>query len=155
MDLRGGERVLGFARSTDGSWVVATTQALWLTAPRPRRIEWTAIDSARWVRETQSLLVVETAPVGRLAPTVDIRFDTPTGLVDVVRERVTACVVTTRRVDIRGSRGVRVVGRRPAWAPGEPIRWSVSVDRGLDVTDEQVKAQIDEVLALARAEVGE
>jgi hypothetical protein len=147
------ERVLGWATTADGEWLVATDRALWVPRRAMRhRIGWEQVDVARWDRDTSQLSVRQAAPVGGTPQRWLLRVDDPGDLLVVVRERVNATVVLSHAVDVGVGDGVRIVARRP---PGSSsLSWTVSVGRGVDVADPQVRAVIDGELARLRAELG-
>lgn len=150
--LQPGERVLAWAPAGTG-WVVATTHALWLpTRAQPRRVGWEAVDSAAWNRDELLLSVVQAAPLGGRTTRWTARMDDARDLLLVVKERVRATVVLSRRVLVQGDRGVTIVGRRPPG--GERLVWTVSVDGGVDVDDPDARAQVEQALREARASVG-
>lgn len=149
--LAAGERVLAAAVDNDGAALVATDRALWLPAGAAwRRLGWESVDRAGWDAEEALLTVVED---GSATLPHKVRVQQPGALVEVVRERVSAVIVWSRHCMLAGRRGVRVVGRRP---PGEQrIRWAAVLDAGLDITDPEVRAQVDAEVAAARAEIGD
>jgi hypothetical protein len=152
MTLHPGERLLAWAPAGTG-WVVATTQALWLPVrARLERVGWEAVDSAAWNRDETALTVVQAAPLGGRPRRWVTRMDDARDLLLVVKERVRATVVLSRRVAVQGDRAVTIVGRRP---PGtDRLTWTVSVDGGVDVDDPAVRAAVEEALREARASVG-
>lgn len=116
---------------------------------------WERVDSARWDRDSDTLTVTAAVPVAAAPQVWHLRLPRHASVIDVIRERVTATVVTSRRFPVQGNRAVRVVGRRPPTESGSALKWSVSLDSGIDVTDPQVKARIDDAVRTARADVGE
>ena len=80
-------------------------------------------------------------------------MEEPALLLQLLRERVTASIVLQRRVPVRGSLGLVVIGRRSP--VGGPVTWMHAYDAGLDPDDPEVVAIADLALAHAQAEVGE
>ncbi len=134
--------------------MVATTHALWLPdGPDLRRVGWELVDEATWSRDASTLLVREAAVLGGRPRVWRLRMGDDRDLLLVIKERVRATVITSRRVDLDGPRGVTVVARRP---PGQDrLTWSVSVDAGVDVDDPAVRAAIDDTVSSVRAELGQ
>lgn len=154
--LEAAERPLAWA--TDGaSWYVGTARALHICADgdaQCRRLPWEEIERAEWDRDTEQLEVVEVAEFGTPRPTHRAALQTPTRLLQLVRERITASVVISRFVPVLGKRGITVVARR-APHTSDPLVWSVVVDRHLDEGSDLVAAAAEIGLAEARVEVGE
>ncbi len=152
LTLQRGERVLAYADGPAG-WVVVTSHAVWLPGrSRLERVGWQQVDSAAWNQDEGVLTVVQAAPLGGRARRWFVRVDDARDLLLVVKERVRATVVLSRRVLLDGDRAVTVVGRR---APGQDaVTWTVSVDVGVDPSDPAVRAEIDRALQVARADVG-
>ncbi len=144
-----GERLLAWADGPDGP-VGGSRRALYV----PHRVPWEAVAKAEWDTDEETLRVVEVAPWGEQQPTHIRRLSDAQRLLDLVRERVTASIVVQRQATVARHRGVRVVGRR---APGshDPIAWWVEYDDGVDPADPAVRRLVGEVLAAARADVGE
>lgn len=163
LPLRKRERVLAAARDADGTYVVASTQALYLPAGsggEHERLGWERIERAEWDRDEERLGVTPTAPFGEpiehrtvsmpAEPDADQReIDR---LLAVVRERITASVVIDRRVPIEGDRGVRVVARRQP-IPDAEVTWMVELDKDMSASDPDVVRAANEALARVRSEV--
>ena len=150
-----GERLLAAARATDGTWLLGTRVALVLVRPQgqAQRLAWEDVAHADWDREQDRLRVVELAEFG-VAPVVhELAIEDPGLVLDLVRERVTASVLLTRRVPVEPRRGLTVVARR---APGgrDPVTWSYELDSGLDPDDPLVRAAAEQGLRSAREELG-
>ena len=153
LDLAPGERVLAGAVDATGGWQVGTDRALHLSVDGDRvRLPWHRVDSARWDRDGERLVVVGVADFGHPQPTYHLEPGDARDLLQLVRERVTASVLMTRRVPVAGRRGLTVVARR---LPGsdDPPEWSVRLDDGLDPTDPAVRAAAQRGLDEARAEL--
>lgn len=152
LTLTAGERVLAAAQSSAG-WLVATTDALWWPdRPGSTRLGWESVDSASWDRDTGILTVVPTARLGEHAPPRRIHLDDDRELLLVIKERVRATVLTSRRVFIDGSRGATVVARRPPRS--DDMTWAVAVDPGVDPEDVRVRTAVEKALADLRRELG-
>jgi hypothetical protein len=146
-----GERLLATATLTSGTAAATDRRLLIPVADGFYAIDWESVDRVSWDRDDESLLVVETAPMGSPARNHRLRFERPGRLLDVIREQVTASVVISRYVPVDGERGVRVTGRRRAGQIG--LRWVVAVDAGLDLADPSVRGLVDTAVAGVRAEV--
>ena len=148
------ERVLASSREPGGGWHVATSHALYVATDAGRqRIPWQHVDRAAWDRDTERLVVVEVADFGEPQPRHELALPEPGRLLEVVRERVTASVLLSRHVPVAGSRGLKVVARRPPAGGGE-VQWSFWLDDGLEPSDPLVREAADVGLAEARAELG-
>ena len=149
-----GERVLASSQDPGGGWHVATSHALYVSADAGHhRIPWQQVDRAAWDREAERLVVVEVADFGEPQPHHALAVPEPDRLLEVVRERVTASILLTRHIPVAGSRGLKVVARRPPAGAGE-VQWSFWLDEGLDPSDRVVREAADIGLAEARAELG-
>jgi hypothetical protein len=150
-----GERLLAAARAADGTWLIGTRAALVLVRPQgqAQRLAWEEVAHADWDRDQDRLRVVELADFG-VAPVVhELSLEDPGLVLDLVRERVTASVLLTRRVAVERRRGLTVIARR---APGgsDPVTWSYELDPGLDPDDPLVRAAAEQGLRSAREELG-
>lgn len=147
-----GERVLAAAQTPDG-WLVATTDALWLAdRAGPSRLGWESVDTATWDRDAAVLTVVRAAGLGQRTRSWRVRVDGDRDLLLVVKERVRATVLTSRRVSVDGRRGATVVARRPP--RGDDVTWAVAVDPGIDPDDVLVRAAVDQAKAELRRDLG-
>ncbi|HCB03617.1 MAG TPA: hypothetical protein PLZ93_14940 [Nocardioides sp.] len=146
-----GERVLALAESAEGP-VAATKVALYL--PGGRRIPWEQVKSADWDVESETLRVTEVGTWGEVRPIHAFTLTESARLLQLVRERVTASVVLTRHVPIRGKRGVRVIARRAPVGRGE-LSWLFEYDVGIDPDDPFVAQAAEEALLAARDDVGD
>jgi hypothetical protein len=154
LPLQPGERVLASAEDDTGRWYVGT--ALALLVPEHdgwRRLSWESIERATWDRDSERLVVVETAEFGRPEPTSRAALSSPERLLELIRERITASIVITMFEPVAGKRGVTVSGRRSPHSDDD-IVWSVLVDPGLDADSEEVRAAAQRGLAAARSEIG-
>jgi hypothetical protein len=130
---------------------VGTTRALHVAddSGTLARHGWDQVAQAAW-SETASMLQVSWADGRR--PLVLEMADSPGFLPEVVRERVEASVVLSRRIEVSGRRGVRVAVRREA--PGTPLSTQVVADRGVDLTEPGLAARIAGDLAELAEQVG-
>lgn len=151
--LARGERVLTYAETPTG-WMVATTHALWVPGRRGlTRLGWETVETAAWDRDSSTLHVLGAGVPGQRPRRWDVRLDDERDLLLVIKERVRATVITTRRVALAGGRGATVVARRP---PGEDrVTWAVSVDPGLDPEDHELRATVEQVVEGLRRELGQ
>lgn len=143
MTLEPGERVLVYARTPDGGYVVATDRALRMPGRRP--LPWYRIDRALW---DQAGLSVHATDGGewRLA------LPDPGRLPEAVRERVTSSILVNRHVRLGDRGGVRLVARR---VPGrDEALWELVFDPGLDGSDPGLRAAADQVLEELRRNLG-
>jgi hypothetical protein len=154
LPLRPGESALAGARDTSGRWYVGTGLAL-LVPDRDgwARLPWEHVERATWDRESERLVVVETADFGQPEPTHSAALPHPERLLELVRERVTASIVVKNFEPVDGRRGITVTGRRSPHSDAE-IVWSVLVDPGLDADAAPVRAAADRALAAAQSEIG-
>jgi hypothetical protein len=154
LPLLPGEVMLAAASDRGGRWYVGTARALLLPEGESwRRLPWEAVERAHWDRDSERLIVVETADFGEPEPTYAAKLGDPARLLQLIRERVTASIVVKLFEPVRGKRGITVSGRRSPHSDEELV-WSVLVDPGLDERSEQVRTAAARALAAARAEVG-
>jgi hypothetical protein len=145
--------VLASTRKPGGGWHVATSHALYVADDTGhRRVTWERVDRAAWDQDAERLVVVEVADFGEPQPRHELVVPQPSRLLEVVRERVTASVLMTRHVAVAGSRGLKVVARRPPAGGGE-VQWSFWLDDGLEPSDPLVREAAEIGLAEARAEL--
>jgi hypothetical protein len=154
LPLQTGESALAAAADTQGHWYVGTALALLVPEEHGwRRLGWEDVERANWDRDSEQLVVVETADFGKPEPTYRAQLANPERLLRLIRERVTASIVVRFFEPVEGKRGITVSGRRSPHSDDE-IVWSVLVDPGLDERSEQVRAAAERALAAAQAEVG-
>ncbi len=151
--LRPGETVLAGARSGEDRWLIGTHTALHVVGADTRRIPWETVQGADWDRDQEQLVVTEVGEFGRVRPRHEFHLDEPGRLLELVRERVTASVVLQRRVPVRGSQGLLVIGRRSP-VGDEEVTWSYEFDAGVDPEDPAVMAAAETGLEAARGELG-
>ena len=139
LSLRDGERVLAGAPLVDRRWVVGTTRALHVVDAEGagERHGWDEVIAAVW-SDTASMLQVTWADSSRQ---LELELAGDAGfLPEVIRERVEASVVVSRRVSAGGRRGVRVAVRRAA--PGAELTTQVVADRGVDLADPELAVRV-------------
>jgi hypothetical protein len=153
-------RPLAFAETTDGSWLVATRDALYVvdaggSAVIGTRIPWEQVEGADWDRDGSRLRVTEIGRFGEPRPSYVFTLPDlePASLLQLIRERVTASVVLQRGQVVTGKRGLKVIGRRSP--SGGPITWMHEYDEGVDPDDPAVAEAAETLLQQARADVGE
>lgn len=147
--LERGERLLSWAPLASGGHAVATDRALVILRGADRqRVAWWQVTSATWDDQAQQIVLTALTEQGPQAVTLPVPERTP--LPETVRERVQSSIVVSQHVPLRGSAGVRVVGRR---VPGQAdVLWQMVLDRGLDPTDEQVRALAQDAVERVRRE---
>lgn len=153
LGLARGERVLAHATLAPGGWLVATTTALVLVDPidgpasgpgTPRvRTPWHDIAEAVWRADERTLRVRWVT--GDDGEQLLLLGEGESYFPEVVRERVMSTYVLSRRIDVRGRRGVTVAVRRRADAS---LVVQAVADPGVDLLRPTVA---DEVAAAARA----
>jgi hypothetical protein len=149
-----GERALAHAATTDGSWLLGTRDALVIVEPADViRVPWERVETADWDREEELLRVAEVGEFGQVRPVHSFTVPDPGRLLPMVRERVTASVLIQRRVNVRGSRGLTVIARRPPRGDGE-ISWACEYDVGVDPADPAVRELSERALRDAQDELG-
>lgn len=127
--------------------LVATSRRLILPSGS---LEWEKIERATWDGDAEVLDVYEVARSADRPKRRRVAITEPGRLVDVVREQVTASVVISRHVAIRGRHGVRVTGRRRS---GGGITWIAALDSGIDPDDPAIRAEIEAAIASVRSTV--
>jgi hypothetical protein len=148
LGLARGERVLSAARLRDGGWVAATDQGL---VGAGWRAPWSAASHAQWYDDAGTLEVAWLDDAGERRDR-SLVLEEPGLLPETVYERVTATILLSRHLPVRGRQGVSVVARRQ---PGsEEVEWQVVADAGVDAADPQVSARVDEVVRAMSTELG-
>lgn len=146
-----GERVLAAAPLVDQRWLVGTTRALHVVDSQGagERHGWDQVVSATW-SDTASMLQVTWADSARR---LEVELAGGAGfLPEVIRERVEASVVVSRRVSAGGRRGVQVAVRRVA--PGAELTTQVVADRGVDLAEPELAARVAAELADLQEQTG-
>lgn len=150
------EKVLAFAQDGE-AWLLGTRAALVLVGAGENhdtvRLPWQRVQAADWDTDESTLTVSEVGEFGRPRATWRFSLENPALLLQLIRERVTASVVLQRGFLIAGKRGFKVIGRRSP--EGGPIAWMHEYDAGIDPDDPDVARAAAEVLAQARADVGD
>jgi hypothetical protein len=152
--LGSGERVLAAISTQDGIWLLGTRDAFTVVRQgERRRIPWELIHRADWDRDEERFLVSEVGEFGRPRAEHSFAVPEPGLLLELVRERVTASVVLSRRVRVRGGTGLLVVGRK-APSGGGDITWTYEFDPGVDPAEPAVMEAAEAALRAARADIG-
>lgn len=138
LGLSGGETVLATATLDDGVLAVATDRRLLLAdaAGLQRAVAWHEVDGAGWDPDSR---VVEARLVDGGYVRLGMAGDTRTLLPETLRERVQSSVVLTRKVEVRGRRGVRVVVRRTP----DGLATQVLPDPGISLSDPRVVHEVE------------
>ena len=153
-DLPRGEKVLASAESVDGTWLLGTRVRLVVVAASGVvQIPWERVEDAGWDQDESQLRITGIGEYGRPRPSYALTMKEPALLLQLLRERVTASIVLQRRVPVRGSLGLVVIGRRSP--VGGPVSWMHAYDAGLDPDDPEVVVIADLALAQAQGEVGD
>jgi hypothetical protein len=126
--LRRGERPLASARTQDGQPVEGYRDRLQVGE---LSLAWQDILRAEWDAAASQLTLVlaEGDPV-------TLTLEDAALLLQLVRERISASVVSSRRVELDGRRGFTLMVRRPP--SGGEIRVLVEYDPGIDPDDPAV-----------------
>jgi hypothetical protein len=147
-------KVLAAAEADDGTWLVATRDALWAVAePGGDALPWEQVHRADWDQDSAGLRVERVQEFGAPVAARSWTVPEPGPLVDVLRERVTASVVLQRRVELEKRRGLAVIARRPPSRPGD-VTWAYELDPGVDPADPAVAAAADAALREAQESLG-
>jgi hypothetical protein len=165
LPLTDGERVLAAALLADrpvgdpGSYLVATDRAMYwpLNGSGHERTAWDRMAGASWQDETSTLVFARTDQ-----PPMPFAVEDPGLLPETVRERVTASIVVSRHVALRGRQGVRITARRQADGPAmaeadqlvAELRWELIYDDGVDQTDQAIRDAANTALTAIKHEVG-
>ncbi|HQR25580.1 MAG TPA: hypothetical protein PLP61_00950 [Nocardioides sp.] len=144
---------------SDRGVVAGTRDALYLPVPASeegpgttRRIPWEEVETADWDAEGSRLRVGEVGSWGLPRPRHELVLGEPRRLLELLRERVTASVVLQRHQPVTGTRGVRVIARRPAGGD-RSLQWFLEYDPGIDPDDPVVADVVAQALAAARQDV--
>ena len=147
-------KVLAAAEAEDGTWLVATRDALWAVGePGADALPWEQVHRADWDQDSAGLRVERVQEYGAPVAARSWTVLEPGPLVDVLRERVTASVVLQRRVDLERRRGLSVIARRPPSRPGE-VTWAYELDPGVDPADPAVAVAAEAALREAQESLG-
>ena len=158
LGLARGERVLSHAMLTNGGWLVATSAALIVIDPvhgpdagpgTPRaRHPWHEVTEAVWDPRERT---VDVHGVARAQLRLHLEDHDSTVPV-VLRERVMSTYVVSRRIVVRGRRGVIVAIRRHAMDGS--LFSQVVPDDGVDLDQPLVADQVASVARELAAEAG-
>jgi len=151
--LEAGERILAWARTPDGWYVLATTRALHHRGGgHGAAVPYESILEARWDPERAQLDVVEAGAARGPGAGLSLPLREPGAVPVTVRERVQASILLTRRVRLDRSAGFIVAVRRSPDGRG-PLVAQVTYDAGVDPADPAVATQVDDVVAAVTAQV--
>lgn len=148
-ELTPGERLLASAVTVDGDTVVATTQRLLLVAPEEQRWArpWSRVDAAVWDGENDVLRIEW---LGEPTDALALVAGAGPRLPETVRERVESSVVMSRRAEVPGGAGARLVVRRA----GDGLVLQVVPDPGARLDDPALAAAVEEGRRELAGEVG-
>lgn len=154
LGLAPGEHVIAHARTAHGPFVVATDQALHIPGDQGyRRLGWDSVARASW--EGGVLHVTEAGAPGSQPARHTLDLVAPGLLPDTVHDRVTSTIVVNRHVPLRGTAGVRIIGRRrPGRHDSTELEWSMAFDAGVDPADADVRAAATAALDNLREQLG-
>ena len=135
---------LASARTKAGERLVGTRDALRVP---DRELRWEEILTADWDAESETLTLVLVEP-----EVLTFSMDESALLLQLVRERVTASILLTRRYLVDDELGFTVMARRPPGGGDISIRYEY--DRGVDPDAADVQQAAREALREVRDEVG-
>jgi hypothetical protein len=145
-----GERIVSWADTSVGTFVIATSLGLWWPfLGGPRRIPWQHVDKVVWrdgvLTVTEADVLDDALLVDRLP--ISAVLATPRDLPPVVRKRVESNIVKTELLSVGGG-AVRFVARR---RPGhDGVAWWARIEPGTPDT-ERLRAAIHARLAILRS----
>jgi hypothetical protein len=143
-----GERVLAWANGPSGLYI-ATDLAFHVPEPLdPQRVAWHLIDRASW--RDPFLDVGLHAQVGTPLLNWKLELSEPGRLPEVVRERVTASVITSLDVELVGGKA-RIAARR---TETNATRWSVTPLDGANLADPESRAEASQLIKELAASLG-
>jgi hypothetical protein len=147
-----GERVLAWTYARGGSVVAASTLAAYLPDPdrtgEPTRLPYEQVASASWDEP-----VLDVVTVGPRRRRFVLELDEPGRVPVIVRDRVTASILVSERVQLVGTLGARITARRAPAGDAE-VTWNVVFDAGLDPADPALRAAADAAIESLRASTG-
>ena len=135
---------LASARTVTGEEVMGTRDAL---VTGDREVRWEQILTADWDADSGTLRVALVEPEILLFELVE-----PALLLQLVRERVTASVVLSRRIPLEDGLGFVLMARRPP-AGGE-VSFTCEYDQGVDPDSPEVLEAARTAVRSARDELG-
>jgi hypothetical protein len=147
-----GERVIAWARTQSGPYVVATDRGL--HAPERDRLDWHQIHKAVWSGRELSVTPAEVVEqrdgydVVADLPPWSVQLVEPREVPQQVRARVTGSVSYSAHHAVDGG-GVRVVARKARGRDG--LVWSVRYDHGTQTSTPEVVEATGSFVAEARA----
>lgn len=140
--LGGRPRVLAWAKTASGHAVGLPGQLAFETAGEWESQPWHEIDKGNWDEQTGRLAWTRADGTSEELELVDGKR-----LADLFNERVTASIVFRRRVELGGGRYVAVALRRDLGYDGERTVWKATPGPGVDLSDPDVSARVDAVIA--------
>jgi hypothetical protein len=146
--LAPGERVLAVEGDGDGGSVVATNQALYHRANGSpwNRLGWEETGRVSWDARRDRLDLTDLAVSRRLT------LSLPRVMVALVRERVAATWLASRRLAVTEGVTALVMARR---RPGSTdLVWVVALDGGVDPDEPTVRAGVLAAIHRLRADIG-
>ena len=135
---------LASARTVSGEELVGTRDVLRVPG---RELRWEEILGADWDAEAEALTISLVEPEVLTYELVD-----PALLLQLVRERVTASIVLSRRVPLADGAGFTLMARRPP-AGGE-VSFTCEYDQGVDPDAPEVLDAARTAVRAARDELG-
>jgi hypothetical protein len=145
------ERVVSWADTSDGSFVVATPTGLWWPdSEGPRRIGWQYVDKAVWHEGVLTVIAADVVDDLLLVdrPPVSALLSVPRDLPPTVRKRVQANIVRSEVVAVPGG-AARYVSRR---VPGQNgVTWWARLEPGTADTADARAAVRARVLLLRQS----
>lgn len=146
------DQALAAAQTTDQEWLVGTRGKLIVVGEQVTEIPWHDIEDATWDSESSLLRIRRLAPFGEPAEVLSLTPINGERLVQLLRERVMASIVSKRRVEVDTNIGFTVIGRRDPI--GGPVIWMTAYDAELDPQEPRVTALVDQAIEVSKREVG-
>jgi hypothetical protein len=138
---------------TDGGQYVATERALYRHGacdPAWQRTAWIDVATVEHSRATR-LLTLRRWPEAE-SPAIEIPVRDRSRLSAFALERVTACQIITRRVDVTEGCAITITAQLEAGA--STATWTVRLDRGCHRDDPVLKRAVDRILGDLRRQTG-
>ena len=145
-----GERIIARGTQQRGDEQLSVTATNVALHTNDRAIRWDQIESATW-EEPQLHLVIR-SDAGASPERITLRLVDSRSLVETVRDRVTASVVTSQRRALPSGAVATFAARRRS--DDGTIGWSVVFDGNPDLSDPVLRAEADAVLADLRGSLG-
>lgn len=160
VDLIGDERVYLTASSHEGSYVVASSSAIYLVVPSEDeevfevewRIRWDQIDLAKWNPPLLTMQIrASDVATGPTTEQIEVVIDQATEVPAVVRDRVDQSFVVNEEIPV-GDGTARVVAR--THSDTGDTSWRVIMGPGVDAQDEAARAEAAAGLEQLRSRLG-